>query len=738
MGENMKIKKIICLNLIFLLLILISVTAAAQDIKRAPRLNFNGITGDNFIGQAGILYPFRNTEDSLWFTDLRYRMSEDDVEEWNLGLGYRKKIETAENHIAGIYVYKDRREEYGHYWDMWTVGGEILTDQWDFRVNGYITDDERKQAPELDSVIVENNQFIYQKGSYSSMDGLDIEFGKRFTETKTIFKNVGVYLKLYRFFESNTPTMTGRQIRIDKQFGDRDKITWKIGAQWKDDNLRGSETETTFAISIPFGAKKADHLNPEKTKKEIVESRMTEPPERDLDVVVSERSNIEEEETVAYDPATGERMDDIEYISAEADDLAAKINNSNSKVIILLGNNGDIVLSETIKLNEGQKLLSATGSLSVSADSEGDRSTIFELEGDQATLKLDENNFTGNSAIDLTKHNTVSGINIINSNSTNIGIYKKTLDVNNTPDIRNNKIKDFDIGIFFEEIAGDNNKDKMANLKKFNTKYEKMNEITGADIVVHDHLIKDWYDLNLVRSNLNGVYLMKANLDFSTDGYNELASQNADESSGWNPLGKNSTNEFSGHFDGQSYVISDVYINRIDEDNVGLFGYTGNNSIIENVGLEDADIKGNDNVGRLVGRNWGQISNSYATGFVTGSDSVGGLVGINYKSIENSYATGDVTGNVEVGGLVGENHEKISNSYANGDVTGNNYVGGLAGYSRGSIDNSYATGFVTGNNYVGGLVGINYGKVIDSISLKDDSYNIWGSNFDYPKLEWQN
>ncbi|MFW6273832.1 MAG: inverse autotransporter beta domain-containing protein, partial [Halanaerobium sp.] len=201
------------LSLIIVLSILItlflSASITAEELYRQPRLNIEGITGDDFIGQAGVLYPFRNTEDSLWFTDFRYRMSEDDVDEWNLGLGYRKKIDTAENHIAGIYAFKDRREEYDHYWDMWTLGGEILTDQWDFRLNGYITDDDKVLAGNTGGLEVNSDQIlVYDPGNdiyYKSMNGLDIEIGKRFTETDTIFKNVGVYAKLFRFFESDTP-----------------------------------------------------------------------------------------------------------------------------------------------------------------------------------------------------------------------------------------------------------------------------------------------------------------------------------------------------------------------------------------------------------------------------------------------------------------------------------------------------------------------------------------------------
>src|SRR6056297_690434 len=120
----LKEKKFIIILLI-ILLIVISSSVVAQDVSRLPRINFKGITVDDFIGQAGLLYPFKNTEDSLWFTDLRYRMSSDDVDEWNLGLGYRKKLDNYDNRIAGVYVFKDRRNEYEYDWDMWTVGGEI-------------------------------------------------------------------------------------------------------------------------------------------------------------------------------------------------------------------------------------------------------------------------------------------------------------------------------------------------------------------------------------------------------------------------------------------------------------------------------------------------------------------------------------------------------------------------------------------------------------------------------------
>lgn len=375
--------------LIILISFFLSLNITAEDVNRQPRLNVDGITGDDFIGQAGLLYPFKNTEESLWFTDFRYRMSEDDVDEWNLGLGYRKKIDTAENTIAGIYAFKDRREEYDHYWDMWTIGGEILTDQWDFRLNGYITENDKILAPgsvaggSTLKVRPEDQVLVYSSGNevyYKSINGLDIELGKRFTETDTIFKNVGVYAKLFRFFESNTPTITGRQIRIDKQFGDRDQTTWKIGAQWRDDNVRGSETEATFAISIPFGEGEAGDLNKEKTEEEIVESRMTEQPERDLDVIVGEsesENSSSKEEVEVNNPADGKDKIQVWYVSGRSDSgdgtkdfpysidefINEKQGNTieEGDIIVLSGKNGNIKLEDNtiIELSPYQQIISS-------------------------------------------------------------------------------------------------------------------------------------------------------------------------------------------------------------------------------------------------------------------------------------------------------------------------------------------------------------------------------------------
>jgi len=233
--------------------------------------------------------------------------------------------------------------------------------------------------------------------------------------------------------------------------------------------------------------------------------------------------------------------------------------------------------------------------------------------------------------------------------------------------------------------------------------------------------IRDWYDLDDVRDNVYGNHMLMNDLDSTTPGYTELASETAHGGKGWEPillyyLGVRIG--FSGTFDGQGYEIRDLFINRPGEDYAGLFGLFEPGGVIQDIAV-NATVIGAEYVGGLVGYSHGTVSNSSSTGSVTGNERVGGLVGKNDNgTVSNSYSSSSVTGNDQVGGLVGWNvlpsstfpiRGTVSNSYSTGSVTGNRWVGGLVGYNlAGTVHNSYSTGSVTGNERVGGLVGTNY------------------------------
>jgi hypothetical protein len=225
--------------------------------------------------------------------------------------------------------------------------------------------------------------------------------------------------------------------------------------------------------------------------------------------------------------------------------------------------------------------------------------------------------------------------------------------------------------------------------------------------------IRDWHDLNAIRGDLGGHYVLMNDLDSSSPGYRELAGSTANQGKGWQPIGT-SEQRFTGSFDGQSYVIRDLYINRPDEGFVGLFGAVGQGAIVWHVEVVNAAVIGEWAVGILAGGNWGQISNCYSAGSVGGDDCVGGLVGGNAGAVSGCHSMAAVTGAWDVGGLAGCNDPggAITRSYSGGSITGQWAVGGLVGGNLGgAVSSAYAASSVTGEDYVGGLIGDNQGTV---------------------------
>ena len=193
---------------------------------------------------------------------------------------------------------------------------------------------------------------------------------------------------------------------------------------------------------------------------------------------------------------------------------------------------------------------------------------------------------------------------------------------------------------------------------------------------------------------------------------------------GWNPIGTSGT-QYTALFEGNGYTITGLYINRLNTDNVGLFGVV-KDGVIRNVGLEKVEVTASNYVGSLVGWNEGTITDSYAIGRVKGENDVGGLVGDNGGTITSSFARVTVLPRVSAenrfraGGLAGRNGGSIMASYAMGDVSGGHQVGGLVGWNTGDITSSYAVGTVTGrDNHAGGLVGQNSGIIMGSYATGD-------------------
>jgi len=188
--------------------------------------------------------------------------------------------------------------------------------------------------------------------------------------------------------------------------------------------------------------------------------------------------------------------------------------------------------------------------------------------------------------------------------------------------------------------------------------------------------IRDWYDLDAVRYNLDGDHILMNDLDSTTPGYTTRASPTAHGGKGWESIGY--MDRFTGSFDGQGYEIRDLFINRPDEAYLGLFGRVDDTGVIKDVGVANAAVTGWRSVGGLAGENQGTVIDCYATGTVIGDERVGGLIGRTSGTVIDCYSTSTVIGNGCVGGLVGNNYEgTVGNSYYNYDealINGENII----------------------------------------------------------------
>ena len=253
--------------------------------------------------------------------------------------------------------------------------------------------------------------------------------------------------------------------------------------------------------------------------------------------------------------------------------------------------------------------------------------------------------------------------------------------------------------------------------------------------------IADWNDLDNVRNDLTGDYVLVNDLDSETDGYAGIGDD-------FEPIA-DFDSKFNGNFDGQGYGISGLVIDEepTSTEGVGLFAAVNGVTTIENLTVgaevtntgdvnfaltgvlagitrEDVEIKNcvvsgsvdhmvsepseaNNSFGGLIGQKGGLVDNceSHVDVVALDAQQVGGLVGRNIDTVTESYATGTVEGDGRVGGLVGDNQDIVTDSYATGSVEGNDEVGGLVGRNDDTVTESYATGSVEGDEEVGGLVG---------------------------------
>jgi hypothetical protein len=295
---------------------------------------------------------------------------------------------------------------------------------------------------------------------------------------------------------------------------------------------------------------------------------------------------------------------------------------------------------------------------------------------------------------------------------------------------------------------------------------------TGSGTSGDPYQITNADELNETRDDLDGYYILMNDIDL--DDY-DVSSWNGGQ--GFIPIGtsENENTFFSGYFNGQNHIISNLYVSNFDYAN-GLFGMTLNATII-NLFLNDVYVNHDSYsfVGGLIGAAYNtNVSNCHVTGTIfSGNDDTGGLIGslggfayggavitqcyiVNCSSscsvagaediggfigqVENSnifycYSMGTVTSSYDfVGGFIGSSYYEytpdvvISDCYSRVDITGYDSIGGFIGLNTGNVYNCYSTGFVDGYEIIGGFCGYNDRGTIEFCYWDAETSGTWSSD----------
>jgi hypothetical protein len=167
--------------------------------------------------------------------------------------------------------------------------------------------------------------------------------------------------------------------------------------------------------------------------------------------------------------------------------------------------------------------------------------------------------------------------------------------------------------------------------------------------------------------------------------------QLANSLAGWafTPIGTDAAHSFKGTFDGNGYTLSNLEL-KSGTKNIGLFGYAGAGSIIENLHFTTSTIELSSNttqiqyVGTIVGYSEGSIQN------VTSSAAIDIESNLQPKMVNNKA---NIVGTMrDIGGIGG---------YVKGDISNSSYSGSITITSKANVLEYMR--YIAGN--IGGIVG---------------------------------
>ncbi len=237
------------------------------------------------------LQPWRQTGNSLTFSDMRLMRSDKATEELNLGGGYRR-FNPEETGIWGAYGFLDYRlSASNHAFSQITLGGEYLTDTWDYRANLYVPIKDQYVIQQLPDEITTvdrleghslNRVTTRVPGGLQveeALQGMDIEAGRILPGSEDF--EIRTFLGFYQYEADIAGSTTGTRLRLETF----PRQSFKVNFTLENDDLFG--TRSYLELNMPLGKRLG------RPGKRSLYQRMTQFAYRDIDVRETSRLGVD-------------------------------------------------------------------------------------------------------------------------------------------------------------------------------------------------------------------------------------------------------------------------------------------------------------------------------------------------------------------------------------------------------------------------------------------------------------
>ncbi|MEP3481456.1 MAG: inverse autotransporter beta domain-containing protein [Fuerstiella sp.] len=240
-----------------------------------------GTVGRNDSASIIGLSPYVNIGDGLLFGDSRLTYTNDGGLAWSFGGGYRQYV-TAWDAVIGGYGYFDRDEITGGSFDQFSVGAEILTQNWEARGNYYSpsgnTSTQTGTRIDTDSASFSGNQVLFNRINTfaEALEGYDAEIGWLLPGDFSERFDVRAFGGGYHYKGDGLAGFSGFSARLQA-----DIANWlELGLKITDDEV--FNTNVSFNAIVHFG----EFNSQEHTRRSAIQ-RLAEPVRRNLNIVTA-------------------------------------------------------------------------------------------------------------------------------------------------------------------------------------------------------------------------------------------------------------------------------------------------------------------------------------------------------------------------------------------------------------------------------------------------------------------